>query len=361
MGAGMGSGPQPVWRPAGHQRPDRGGRRRAPGLRPALRRPLRPRDRPSPGDRRRDGPAPVRAACPTVVCDDAGRPTGLLLEAAAMDLVQDHVPLDPVPVRAAQLRDLLQDMASTGLTGGHVMDLLGDSQAVVAAAEDLGELPLRLRFAPWCVPGVDGDGIAEFVDLQRRGGRRWAVGAVKFMIDGTIDNGTAWLEQPDALGESTESFWPEPAEYTAAVRALAAHGIATATHAIGDAAVRHVLDAPGGPAAHPGRPASHRAHRDAAHRPGRPLPPAGGHGEHAAHARCTSPGPTTPTTGPRGSAASAPTVPGAAATSATPACRWSSGRTGRSRRSTLGTCSRTHSCAGQRASRRWPRCSRPRG
>jgi predicted amidohydrolase YtcJ len=179
----------------------------------------------------------------TVVCDDAGRPTGLLLEAAAMDLVQDHVPLDPVPVRAAQLRDLLQDMASTGLTGGHVMDLLGDSQAVVSAAEDLGELPLRLRFAPWCVPGGDADGIAELVDLQRRGGRRWAVGAVKFMIDGTIDNGTAWLEQPDALGESTESFWPEPAEYTAAVRALAAHGIPTATHAIGDAAVRHVLDA----------------------------------------------------------------------------------------------------------------------
>ena len=160
-----------------------------------------------------------------------------------MDLVQDHVPLDPVPVRAVQLRDLLQDMASTGLTGGHVMDLLGDSQAVVSAAEDLGELPLRLRFAPWCVPGVDADGIAELVDLQRRGGRRWAVGAVKFMIDGTIDNGTAWLEQPDALGESTESFWPEPAEYTAAVRALAAHGIPTATHAIGDAAVRHVLDA----------------------------------------------------------------------------------------------------------------------
>ena len=191
-----------------------------------------------------------------VVCDDAGHPTGLLLEAAAMDLVQDHVPLDPLPVRARQLQDLLAAMAATGLTGGHVMDLLGDSRAVVAAAEDAQDLPLRLRFAPWCVPGVDADGLAELVHLQGQGGRRWAVGGVKFMIDGTVDNGTAWLEQPDALGESTESFWPDPAEYARAVRALAAAGVPTATHAIGDAGVRHALGALAGldrPAAGPHR------------------------------------------------------------------------------------------------------------
>jgi predicted amidohydrolase YtcJ len=136
------------------------------------------------------------------------------------------------------------------------MDLLGDSRAVVAAAEDAQDLPLRLRFAPWCVPGVDADGLAELVHLQGQGGRRWAVGGVKFMIDGTVDNGTAWLEQPDALGESTESFWPDPAEYARAVRTLAAAGVPTATHAIGDAGVRHALDALAGvdrPAAGPHR------------------------------------------------------------------------------------------------------------
>jgi predicted amidohydrolase YtcJ len=189
-----------------------------------------------------DGPRQF-AQRSSIVCDDDERPTGLLLEMAAMDLVLEHVPLDPVPTRAAQLRALLTDMAATGLTGGHVMDLLGDSAAVVAAAEEAGDLPLRLRFAPWCVPGVDADGLAELVDLQRRGGRRWSIGGVKFMIDGTIDNGTAWLEQPDTCGESTDSVWPDPDAYTAAIRALAAAGVPTATHAIGDAAVRHVLDA----------------------------------------------------------------------------------------------------------------------
>jgi hypothetical protein len=179
----------------------------------------------------------------SVVCGEDGTPTGLLLEAAAMDLVLDHVPLAPVTVRAAQLHALLAEMAATGLTGGHVMDLLGDSEAVVTAAEDVGDLPLRLRFAPWCVPGVDADGLAELVAMQGRGGRRWTIGGVKFFVDGTIDNGTAWLERPDALGESTASFWPDPGDYTRAVRTLAAAGVPTATHAIGDAAVRHVLDA----------------------------------------------------------------------------------------------------------------------
>ncbi|MGY1813588.1 amidohydrolase [Blastococcus sp. SYSU D00820] len=187
-----------------------------------------------------------------VVCDDAGRPTGLLLEWAAMELVTDVVPLAPPAARAAALRELLAGMAATGLTGGHVMDLLGDSEAVVTAAEDGGDLPLRLRFAPWCLPGADADDLAELVAAQGRGGRRWSVGGVKFMVDGTIDNGTAWLEQPDALGESVESFWPDPAEYTRALRALAAAGVPTATHAIGDAAVRHALEALDGA----GRPAS---------------------------------------------------------------------------------------------------------
>jgi predicted amidohydrolase YtcJ len=202
-----------------------------------------------------DGPREF-AQRSSVVCDDTGRPTGLLLEAAAMGLVDEHVPREPVAARAARLRALLGEMAATGLTGGHVMDLLGDSAEVVGAAEELGDLPLRLRFAPWCEPGVDADGLAGLIALQGRGGRRWEIGGVKFFIDGTIDNGTAWLEQPDSHGESTESFWTDPAEFTKAVHALAAAGVPTATHAIGDAAVRYALetlDGLGRPAAAPHR------------------------------------------------------------------------------------------------------------
>ncbi|MEU5260923.1 amidohydrolase [Amycolatopsis sp. NPDC021455] len=199
-----------------------------------------------------DGPRSF-AQRSSVVCDEHGRPTGLLLEAAAMELVAGHVPREPVAARAARLRALLGEMAATGLTGGHVMDLLGDSAEVVAAAEDLGDLPLRLRFAPWCEPGADAEAL---IPLQGRGGRRWEIAGVKFFIDGTIDNGTAWLEEPDAHGESAECFWTDPAAYTKAVHLLAAAGVPTATHAIGDAAVRYVLetlDGLGRPAAAPHR------------------------------------------------------------------------------------------------------------
>ncbi|GGN84661.1 hypothetical protein GCM10011579_074820 [Streptomyces albiflavescens] len=57
-----------------------------------------------------------------------------------------------------------------------------------------------------------------------------------------MEGGTAWLEHADCHGQGTAAFWPDPAAYTAAVRQLHAAGVRTATHAIGDAAVRHVLD-----------------------------------------------------------------------------------------------------------------------
>jgi hypothetical protein len=69
------------------------------------------------------------------------------------------------------------------------------------------------------------------------------VAAVKLFIDGTIDNGTAWLYEPDTLGESTAPFWPDPAEYARAIAFFAERGVPTATHAIGDAGIGHVLDA----------------------------------------------------------------------------------------------------------------------
>lgn len=43
-------------------------------------------------------------------------------------------------------------------------------------------------------------------------------------------------------GQSTGPYWQDPYDYTEAVRILAQAGVQTATHAIGDAAIRHVLD-----------------------------------------------------------------------------------------------------------------------
>ncbi|MEU6465713.1 amidohydrolase [Streptomyces sp. NPDC046976] len=175
-----------------------------------------------------------------VVCDASGRPTGHLVEHAAMDLVTAVAPRPSDAERRSRLVELLSAMAATGLTGAHVMDG-GDLELVAALARET-VLPVRLRFAPWCMPGADAEALRELVALQGRGGRHWLVGGVKFFMDGTVEGGTAWLEHPDCHGRGTDAFWPDPHAYAEAVRALHSAGVRTATHAIGDAAVRHVLD-----------------------------------------------------------------------------------------------------------------------
>ncbi|KAA0099696.1 hypothetical protein CIW49_08925 [Mycolicibacterium sp. P1-18] len=82
----------------------------------------------------------------------------------------------------------------------------------------------------------------QFVEWLKFGGKRWRVEGIKFYIDGTIDNGTAWLKAPDCYGGGTTSTWHDLDAYRHAVTFLASQGIPTATHAIGDAAVEYALD-----------------------------------------------------------------------------------------------------------------------
>ncbi|MEE6170287.1 MULTISPECIES: amidohydrolase [unclassified Mycolicibacterium] len=177
----------------------------------------------------------------SIVCDESGMPTGHLVEFEAMALVQNVLPAESTQSRQHRLRTLLQSMAEVGITAGNVMDFGADSGALMAALESDGDLPIRLRFAPWCVPGDDTEQLDYIVELQRQGGRRWQVDGVKFFIDGTIEGGTAWLEAPDCYGESTTPNWPDIDEYRAATHYLAAHGVPVVTHAIGDAAVRFAV------------------------------------------------------------------------------------------------------------------------
>lgn len=190
-----------------------------------------------------DGPRSFDQATAEVVCDADGRPTGLLLEDAACELVERVAPQPTREERRDRLAAVLRAMAAAGLTGGHVMDANGDSLAFYGALDAAGQLPLRLRVAPWCQPGTDAEGVRALIAGQGAGGRLWRTAGVKIFMDGTIDNGTAWLEQPDCHGESRSAFWPDPEEYTRVVGQLHRAGVPVATHAIGDAAVRHVLDA----------------------------------------------------------------------------------------------------------------------
>ena len=179
----------------------------------------------------------------TIVCGPDRQPTGLLHEMAAMDLIVSVMPEITGLELTRLVREALTDMARLGITGAHALEHTARASKVYAAIEDEGDLPIRLRCFPWCLPGTTASEWKDLVGMQGLSGRRWSVGGVKLFIDGTVDNGTAWLASPDTLGESLSSVWSDPETYAAAVAFLHANGVPTTTHAIGDRAVERVLEA----------------------------------------------------------------------------------------------------------------------
>jgi predicted amidohydrolase YtcJ len=134
-------------------------------------------------------------------------------------------------------------MAGSGLTGAHCLDMNSpDTLELLTAIEQETDLPLKLRISPWCTPNFCEENLPELAAVLGQHGRRWKVEGIKLMVDGTIDNGTAWLAEPDTNGESTAGLWLDPAQYSASVAYFHGEGVSTATHAIGDAAVEHVLN-----------------------------------------------------------------------------------------------------------------------
>jgi len=173
---------------------------------------------------------------------DNGEPTGFLKEWDALQHVLNAAPRIPFEARLKLFLEVLERMANEGLTGGQVLDRTEGMLDLVKAAEEQGDLPIRLTFSPWIMPGDDNTIITEVMELQGAKGERWNVKGVKLMIDGTIDNGTAWLSSPDVNQQSTRPLWLDPESYRKVLLLLDQQGIRTTTHAIGDKAVEYVLD-----------------------------------------------------------------------------------------------------------------------
>lgn len=190
-----------------------------------------------------------------VVTDANGHPTGYLLELQAMAIVEPYVPELTFDQRVEGLYEVLLHMARAGFTAGQVQDLAPDTIELLRTIEQTRDLPIRLRMSPWFEPGTAVEEVDRLARLQGTRGRRWVVGGVKLMIDGTVDNGTAWLHEPDCLGESTRSLWLDPEQYREALTELDRRSIPTTTHAIGDAGIEFVVRAIAGL---PHRNATHR-------------------------------------------------------------------------------------------------------
>lgn len=190
-----------------------------------------------------------------IVVDEIGSPTGELREMAAIRAVWDAAPGHTPGELLGWYADAIHAQNTVGITGIHQMDGGRDVIEALVALEAEDRLDLRVCLHSWVDPSDDEDALSDIVSRRDLHGARWSARAVKFMVDGVIDTGTAWLEDPDTHGDGGEPMWPDIDHFRRTLRRFHDAGFQIATHAIGDRAVREVLDAY---ATFPGTAGGHR-------------------------------------------------------------------------------------------------------
>jgi predicted amidohydrolase YtcJ len=188
-----------------------------------------------------------------ILRDAAGGPTGVLVD-AAQQLVRQHIPGATREARRRRLRRGLEACAAAGLTSVH--DAGVDLAAVAIYKELMGDgaLPIRvyvmLREAG-LIPGTSPAGPegAAGATLPSRpevglGDGMLTIRAIKVVADGALGSRGALLLEPYSDEPGTRGLATvEPGHFRRLLKEALARGFQVATHAIGDAANREVLDA----------------------------------------------------------------------------------------------------------------------
>lgn len=172
--------------------------------------------------------------------DHLGRPTGVVFERAA------SMVWDALPEPSAEERRRGVAVAVSNLVAEHGFAELHDLKAQTWLGPVLADLSAELpgvRFSIWPLLG----------DLERVLDSRasWEsdrvrLGGAKVFVDGTLNSRTAWTLSDYADGRAEHprgTAMMSSAEIEAAVARCDAGGVPLAAHAIGDGAVRAVLDA----------------------------------------------------------------------------------------------------------------------
>ena len=187
----------------------------------------------------------------TVVRLGDGTPAGVLIEAGALDPVRRLLP----PVTEAQQGDLLARQCrlynQRGI--GVVRDpgLVPNEVTVYQAVADRGELTTRTRLMFWVMPQatvadtlayVDSLPAPSSVSTGSAGDGGLGIWGLKMGMDGGVEGGflcQPYANNPDFRGHA---FW-EPDDFEQVVEHAVGRGWRIGCHAVGDCAVRRVLDA----------------------------------------------------------------------------------------------------------------------
>ncbi len=185
--------------------------------------------------------APVNG---TIVKDTHGEPTGVLKE-AAMSLMSQAMPMPSRDDKLAALRAAVVEANRVGITSVQNAGGSADDLGLYDELRKRGELTVRVYQALT----VDPAATTEDLDQLDRAREQFQddpllkTGAVKLMADGVVETRTAAMLEPYAGSDERGELRASAADFSRLVTELDARGWQVMTHAIGDAAIREVLDA----------------------------------------------------------------------------------------------------------------------
>lgn len=175
-----------------------------------------------------------------LVRDAAGTLTGVLLESAALAL-WETIPEPPMRERREHVKAALEHLAALGYDEVHDLKAQPWLPNVLGDMARRGTLPCNVRLYP----------LMKDLGVVEMGKREWNSPAVrlaggKIFVDGTLNSRTAWMTEPYAdpiPGAETGAALMSVDQIAEALENCMRLGVGMAAHAIGDGAVRAVLDA----------------------------------------------------------------------------------------------------------------------
>lgn len=204
------------------------------------------------------GPGTPDPAGGEIARDEGGRPTGILIEDAAL-LVAGVIPAPTADELVAAIPQLAGRLVALGVVAVHDPATLVPDRALERAFAAYGRLADRGSLSLRVYVSLCSDGLAGAIERGIRSGDvlgaaadgRARVGWLKLFADGTLGSRTAAMLEPFELepGRSVDPaarqgiFRTEPAVLAELAARAAGAGLATQIHAIGDAAIRSALDA----------------------------------------------------------------------------------------------------------------------
>lgn len=174
--------------------------------------------------------------------DESGFPSGILKE-LAINLVRDVIPTVNDEETDTAMQKAITKIHKLGLTGVHDFRIMGGSDgppALRAWQRLRADSKLDLR-ALVMLPGELLDQAISLGLQSGFGDDFLRIGGAKFFSDGSTGSRTAWMLQPFEDAGSGLPLTPMKDMANAITKAHQA-GISTAIHAIGDRAVRELLD-----------------------------------------------------------------------------------------------------------------------